>query len=458
MSRSTRRKLILTWFALGLAALGALRLTGFFQADKSALSAITVVVLLIFFLLISFFIAYFWLRSWSRRIDSLRSFVAALPDSDVRLPEGGPEEVRKLARNLQEMGDDVRKNIQRANVEFSRRETVLAGMAEGVLAVDRNLHVIFCNEALARAFRIRVPLAEGLSFLEVVRQPELHEILIDVTRSGAVRKSRLQLSAADGRWFEIHALPIGHEPRSGAIVVLHDITDIERQEQARKDFVANVSHELRTPLAAIRGYAETLLHGGLEDKEHNRLFVETILAHSIRLNNIATDLLVLSELDANAPASEPERVDVLEVVNSALRTVESSAGLRGVRLVRDECQECAILGHRFRLEQAVVNLLDNAVKFNQPDGEVRIQCGYTDDERVRIAVTDTGIGIPSEDLKRIFERFYRVDKARSRKAGGTGLGLPIVKEIIERMGGTVSVESQLGKGSTFILFLQPFEK
>jgi len=239
------------------------------------------------------------------------------------------------------------------------------------------------------------------------------------------------------------------------VIALHDVTDIERQEQARKDFVADVSHELRTPLAAIRGYAETLLDGALEDQANNRKFVEIILAHSVRLNNIASDLLVLSELDSSSGhPTPPERVRVLEVVESAFHTVSSGAHIRGVRLIRDRCQDSVVMGHRFRLEQVLVNLMDNAVKFNRPDGEVCVECGSMDDGQVRISVGDTGIGIPSEDLKRIFERFYRVDKARSRRAGGTGLGLPIVKEMVERMGGTISVESQLGRGSKFTVLLK----
>jgi two-component system, OmpR family, phosphate regulon sensor histidine kinase PhoR len=179
------------------------------------------------------------------------------------------------------------------------------------------------------------------------------------------------------------------------------------------------------------------------------------LAHAIRLNNIASDLLVLSELDSGAPPGLPEDISLPEVVESALHTVQSEAALRRVHLHRANFQECRVRGYRFRLEQALVNLLDNAVKFNRPDGEVTVESGYTDDGRVRISVRDTGIGIASEDLKGIFQRFYRVDKARSRTAGGTGLGLPIVKEVVERMGGSVEVESHLGRGSTFTILLQP---
>jgi len=400
-------------------------------------------------------VVYGWAVSWSAPARRLESFVEALPTAETTLPEDGPEELQRLARAMRGMAERVRDVVEQASLESSRREIILACMAEGVLAVDKELHVTFCNDAFAQAFSTRVPVREGRTLYEVVREPMLRDVLARVVWSGTPETGRFQLPSAAGRWFEARALPIGDNPRRGAIIVLHDITDIQRQEQLRKDFVADVSHELRTPLAAIRGYAETLLDGALEDQENNRRFLEIILAHAIRLNNIASDLLVLSELDSGAPSlPPPEQIRVGEVIDSAVHTVEGTAALRRIRLRRDNCQDCSVVGYRFRLEQALVNLLDNAVKFNRPEGEVNIECAPTQDARVQISVSDTGMGIPSEDMKRIFERFYRADKARSRPAGGTGLGLPIVKEVVERMGGTVSVESQLGIGSKFTIVLK----
>jgi two-component system, OmpR family, phosphate regulon sensor histidine kinase PhoR len=394
-------------------------------------------------------------RKWSWQTRRFEEFIAALPAQEIDLPEGGPPEMQSLSRAMKAMADRVRNVVEQANLESSRRATILACMAEGVLAVDRNLKVIFCNEAFAHAFNTRAPVPEGRALYEIVREPVLRDVLERVLSTGTAQTDRFQLPSAAGRWFEARALPLGETPRRGAVIVLHDITDIQRQEQVRKDFVADVSHELRTPLAAIRGYAETLLDGALEDPRNNRQFVEIILSHAIRLNNIASDLLVLSELDSNAALpTPPERIPMLEVIDSAVHTVETAAAERGIRLDRNNCRECAVMGHRFRLEQVMVNLLDNAVKFNRPEGEVIIECGYTDDGHVQIAVADNGMGIPSEELKRIFERFYRVDKARSRPGGGTGLGLPIVKEVVDRMGGAVSVESQLGRGSRFTILLQ----
>ncbi len=391
---------------------------------------------------------------WSVPTRHFEEFIAALPNAETDLPDDGPPEMQSLSRAMRRMAERVRQVVERANLEASRRETILACMAEGVLAVNMEMRVVFCNDAFAEAFNTRTPVSESRTLYEIVREPELRNILERVLRTGTAEKERLQLPSAAGRWFEARALPIGDVQRRGAVIVLHDITDLHRQEQLRKDFVADVSHELRTPLAAIRGYAETLLDGALEDEENNRKFVEIILSHAIRLNNIASDLLVLSELDSEQePSAPPARIFLLEVVESVVHTMQNAAAERQVKLNTSACQNCAIMGHRFRIEQVMSNLVDNAVKFNRPEGEVRIECDSAPEGRVRISVSDTGIGIPSQDLKRIFERFYRVDKARSRPAGGTGLGLPIVKEIVERMNGSISVESQLGRGSRFTIFV-----
>lgn len=394
-----------------------------------------------------------WWKGQTRHIRRLEDYAASLPGKDLTAPKDLPREFTMLSSALERTSQHINDTINSANLELTRRETILAGMAECVLAVDHQLRVTFCNSAFAKLFQTISPFPQGRPLYEVVREPELHEVLMRVVSDAEVVQCRLHSTAANGRRFEIHALPLGTQPLSGAIAVFHDITDIQRQEQARKDFVANVSHELRTPLAAIRGYAETLLDGALEDAEINRKFVEVIQAHAIRLNNIASDLLILSEMDSRAPGSPAVRIVLAEIINSARRTVEAAAMTGDVSIHSDLQNNCVVWGSRLTLEQVVVNLLDNAVKFNKPGGSVVIGCSSTADGFVEMSVTDTGIGIPSEDLNRIFERFYRVDKARSRQAGGTGLGLSIVKESIERMQGSLSVTSQLGRGTRFAIRL-----
>jgi len=279
--------------------------------------------------------------------------------------------------------------------------------------------------------------------------------MTDVLSSGERVERRLTLAAAEQHSFEVLAGPMAGPSTRGALAILHDVTELERLERVRKDFVANVSHELRTPLAAIRGYAETLLDGALDDRENNHRFVEIIQAQATRLTNIASDLLTISELESNHNAPSPKPVSIRAALESALRTVESGARIRGVHLLSEELDDLQVLGNELQLEQVFVNLLDNAVKFNRPNGEVRVEAHSTDGA-AQITISDTGIGIPSEDLPRVFERFYRADKARSREMGGTGLGLSIVKHVIEQMGGTVMVQSQVGQGSRFTLTVPQF--
>jgi two-component system phosphate regulon sensor histidine kinase PhoR len=399
--------------------------------------------------------AYFFSRSIAGRIRRLQVFAEGLVRGRTpeRLVRDSNDELGALAASLSRTAVQLHELVDNVSLESARREAILASMVEGVLAVDNQLRVTFCNESFARAVGLHGAVPEHLPVLELVRDPGFLDMLGRVLVTHESIKQRMQLAAAEGRSYEVQAAPLSMGVRRGAIAILHDITDLERLERVRKDFVANVSHELRTPLTAIRGYAETLLDGALDDQENNRKFVEIIRSHSIRLNNIASDLLVLSELESGRPPAAPEPVPIQAALDSALRTVESEAAVRGVNLRAGTLAQARVLGHRIRLEQAFVNLLDNAVKFNRPGGEVRIDTQLTGDGKVQVTITDTGLGIPSEDLPRIFERFYRVDKARSREVGGTGLGLSIVKHVIERMGGSIAVASDLGKGSTFTVTL-----
>lgn len=394
-------------------------------------------------------------RSFTRRINRLQEFSEGLADarfSAKPLPVEN-DELGALARSLNQMSAQLRELVDRLSLESARREAILASMVEGVLAVDGELRVTFCNNSFARAIGAQTPVRELLPLLELVRDPALIGVFTGVLKTGEPLKQRLELPVAGGRVFEVQVASLSAPSHRGAIAILHDITDLERLERVRKDFVANVSHELRTPLTAIRGYAETLLEGALEDQENNRRFLEIIRHHAVQLNNVASDLLVLSELELGRPPREPERVSVRTALETALRTVESEARDRDISVHSEKLEDAEVMGEKLRLEQALANLLDNAIKFNRRGGEVHIETVRLPEGKVRITVSDTGIGIPSEDLPRIFERFYRVNKARSREVGGTGLGLSIVKHIVERMNGTVTVESRLGKGSVFSIFL-----
>ena len=406
-------------------------------------------------LLLALGIAYFFSRSFTRRVNRLKTFAENLDKklSAGRVLASENDELGDLGRSLERTGVRLRELVDRLSLESARRESILASMVEGVLAVDNELQITFCNDSFRRVFGTPDSVPENQPLLEVLRDPELLSMFTHVLESRQPVKQRVRLAGAEGHSFEVQVTPLAGTVRGGAIAIFYDITDLERLERVRRDFVANVSHELRTPLTAISGYAETLLEGALEDQENNRKFVEIIKSHAARLSNIASDLLVLSELESERPPVEWRPMSVPAVAETALKIIEPAAQLRGVTIIRGAWDESQVLAERGRLEQALVNLLDNAVKFNRSGGEVRLEIARENGDNVRIVVSDTGIGIPSTDLPRLFERFYRVDKARSREMGGTGLGLSIVKHVIERMNGTVSVESQLGKGSTFTILL-----
>jgi two-component system phosphate regulon sensor histidine kinase PhoR len=385
-----------------------------------------------------------------RRLKRVADGLAGTAPESISIYDPG-DDLGSLERSLTTVAGELHTLVDSLRFESARRQAILASMAEGVLAVDSDLRVTFCNQAFLRAIQFRGENFEGLALLELVRDPELHDLIRRVVTTGEPGAMRMKLSPATTRVFDVQATAIAMMTGHGAIVIFHDITELERLEQVRKDFVANVSHELRTPLSGIIGYAETLLDGALEDAANREQFVEIIRQNAVRLGSIAADLLVLSELESGNEPQEQETIAVKGVVESAMLTVEAEARDRNVTLKREAIDELYVYGSRLRLEQAVLNLLANAIKFNFPGGEVRVAVRREESGVVAISVADTGVGIPYQDLPRIFERFYRVDKARSRQVGGTGLGLSIVKHVVERMKGTVSVESQLGRGSTFTI-------
>ncbi|MBZ5575769.1 MAG: PAS domain-containing protein [Acidobacteriia bacterium] len=391
-------------------------------------------------------------RSLSRRISDLTRFANDLPNpGSVRLRlRFHDDELGELARSLSRTAPQVDAVLQGLSTELARREAILASMTEAVLAVDAKLNISFCNDAFVQV--VGHPIAEGIPLIKVFRDPGLFQVLRRVIDSGETIRRRLSISVQADRWFDVYATALGNHPTTpGALAILQDVTPAERMERAQRDFVANVSHEFRTPLATITGCAETLLDGALDDHENRRKFLEVIHANSVRLTNIAADLITLSQLDGGGPRSEPAPISVEEVIAGALHVMEPVAGMHGIRIRADEICASRILGHRIAFEHAFLNLLDNAIKFSRPPGEVVVRAVVSEDEHVEISVSDSGIGIPAEELSRIFERFYRVDKARSRQIGGTGLGLSIVRHAVERMHGVVRVESQLGQGSCFTI-------
>ncbi|MGH9640003.1 MAG: histidine kinase dimerization/phospho-acceptor domain-containing protein, partial [Bryobacteraceae bacterium] len=305
-------------------------------------------------------LAYFFSLRISRRIGRIKLFAEGLLTSvepATLIPEAA-DELGALSRALNHMGRQLRRSMEKLSVESERREAILTSMVDGVLAVGHDMRILFCNGSFAQAIgedRIRVI---GTPLLAILRDSALYTLLETVLVTGEAATSRIQIAAASDRVFAGYAAPLMAEEKRGAVAVLHEITDIERLERVRRDFVANVSHELRTPLTAILGYAETLLDGAMEDPQTSRKFLETIRNHAIRLNNISADLLTLSELDAGVATAPPSAFSLRETIATAARSVEAEGRQWSVRLIFGAIEDIEIRGYKLRLEQAVVNLLD----------------------------------------------------------------------------------------------------
>ncbi|MBI4422560.1 MAG: PAS domain-containing protein [Elusimicrobia bacterium] len=357
--------------------------------------------------------------------------------------------VGRLGLAVDRLGERAAEAVAAANDDKAAVEAVLHGMVEGVLAVAADGRVLFLSPALASLLGVRGEEAPGKPYHEVARQPGLASLIDGVLRDGRGRAGEVVLLVPEERVFEAQASPM---PRAGAaagaVAVLHDVTRLRRLEHARREFVANVSHELRTPLASIRASAETALEAAADDREAREDFLRTIVAEADRLTALVGDVLDLSAIESGRQPPSPEPLDVLALARAAAERLAPVARERRVRLAVAAGPGPAARADRRQLDQIRANLLDHAVKYNRPEGSVEVAAARRGDA-VELEVRDTGVGIPASALARVFERFYRVDAARSRELGGTGLGLSIVKHLAEANGGSVAVESLEGRGSTF---------
>ena len=370
----------------------------------------------------------------------------------VRAPSRSTDEIGTLGRSLNVLAARLREKVQDLEQERAKVTAILDGMVEGVVAVDGHEHVLVMNERARTIFGLGAMRGERKPFLEVIRNVELHELFRD-SRAGSpglVLRREVRLAAPAGRVLEVQALPLalgGDE--WGLVMVLHDVTELRRLEDVRTEFVANVSHELRTPLTAIHGYLETLLEGALEEPEHARKFLEIVFRHTERLGRLISDLAELSNIELGRITLALAPTTLGEVVDSVVAIIGPRAARGGVRLASAVPPGLvAVTADHDRLVQILINLVDNAVKYTPRGGDVRIGASLIAGDRVEVTVTDTGIGIPRSDLPRITERFYRVDKARSRELGGTGLGLAIVRHLVLAHGGELAIESELEQGTT----------
>ena len=397
----------------------------------------------------------FFSGALTRRIDRLKEFSRRVAEGDFRpLPtDRRGDELSDLSRTLGESAARLDRTIRILIEERNQSAAILRSMAEGVAVIGSNQRLTFCNEAFSRALGMEGSSWEGRPIVEVIRQSDLLEAIRRALAGRESVKSELVVGAVRTRSFAVTAAPVrSNDSITGAVLVLYDISELRRLERARRDFVANISHEFKTPLTAIQGFAETLLAGAADDVQNRDRFLEIIRTNALRLGRLTDDLLRLSQIEAGQLPMEARAVKVSEFIDPCLETARLGAAPKWITLEVDYDRNLAVKGDLNALQEILQNLLDNAVRYTLPSGRITVTATSKNGEVV-IAVCDTGIGIPKADQERIFERFYRVDAARSRESGGTGLGLSVAKHLVEAQGGHIEVQSEIGRGSTFSVFL-----
>ena len=406
-----------------------------------------------------------WLaRSLTKPLSDMATAARQLAagDHSVRIQVRSSDEVGLLGDTINHMTDELRSKIEELSEDRAQLLAMLTSMVEGVMVLDYKGRILQVNPALERMFGVTRAEARGRQSSEVFGHPELNALVSTVLTTRTAQEDEIILTPS-GRCLDVEASVAGGEQdnEACAVLVFHDITELRRLENIRKDFVANVSHELRTPLTSIKGYVEALLDGGKDNPETSGRFLDIILKQSDRLNLILEDLLQLSKIESGQVQFKQEPLHLGSVVERTIAMIKPLADKKQHRLISQVAANLPLIsGDEERLVQVLANLLDNAIKYTPEGGQITVAAHLMPPSRteahrnsIELTVTDTGIGIPEQDRPRVFERFYRVDKARSRELGGTGLGLAIVRHIVEGHGGQIWVEGNVPTGSRFVVRL-----
>lgn len=398
-----------------------------------------------------------WMDYHTKLLIKLRDMAQGFAHGDL-VPKTfitSDDEIGELSDAMHVMANHLDAHIKETLQERDRMETILASMVEGVLAFDMAGRLMLMNKTAEDMIGVSWKEAENHYFLEILRNQELAERLKKVLTDGKRQVVELKISPIDPEFYRIYFTPIvskDHYSR-GAIMVLRNVTKMRILEKMRSEFVANVSHELRTPLTSIKGYVETLLDGALDNTQLANKFLNIINDETDRLNRLINDLLYLSQLETGYMNIVKKNISSQDIIDRVWLIIEPTAKAKNISLVCsvDPCRP-TFYANQDMIEQVLINLLDNAVKYSYQDGEILLEIA-PHEKGTLIRVSDNGIGIPAASLPRMFERFYRVDINRSRADGGSGLGLSIVKHVVERHRGLVSVESEEGKGAAFTIII-----
>lgn len=437
----------------------ALTVTGIIQDIEARQGTILKYSILAAFLamVVGFFLADRLAQPLSR-MSTLAEDIAS-GDFDRRVPVGNNGGLGKLSEAINQLARDSAMRVSEITAERNRLAAIFAGMVEGVIGVDQDQKIIHINDAASLLLGINPKICLNKSMWEEIRIQQITNALDEAIKTQEVIKTQMRLSReSDELVVDIYVASLSTDSGEsiGAVIVLHDITELEKLERVRTDFVANASHELKTPITAIRGLSETILGDEDIDMKTLRRFVDRIHSQSMRLSYLIGDLMTISRLESAGNEVEFTLINMSELVRNAAQAAESAFEEKKQKLSFElETEEIQVNGDGENLRQLVDNLIDNAIKYTPEEGEINLTLKQQD-EQVIFSVEDSGIGISSQYQQRVFERFYRVDKARSLSLGGTGLGLSIVKNIAEQHGGSVGLQSQPGSGSKFIVSLPAF--
>jgi two-component system phosphate regulon sensor histidine kinase PhoR len=396
-----------------------------------------------------------WIAPW-RQIERLVTQIAGNDRPRTFLADGGPEP-RRVGLALESIFARQEELAHQIAGRESGTQTILRAMQDGLLVVDKSLRVTLVNQAFRKLFGLP-EISSGTPLLDIVRDATVDRLIAETLRTGQAMQSELILTDSktnSERDLEVSAVPMSDDAdlTTGAVVLFHDITQLKQADKVRRDFVANVSHELRTPLSILSGYIETLLDSPKTSREELSRILRVMERHSKRLGLLVDDLLSLAQLESRSTTLQLRDVQLPELFDSVIRDWGKQLTEKRLKVAVDISPDARTIGaDETRLHEVLHNLLENAVKYSRENGEIRLQAASRGHEIV-LSVSDNGIGIGKDDLPRIFERFYRADKARSRELGGTGLGLAIVKHIAQLHGGRVEAESELGRGTTIRVVL-----
>lgn len=410
-------------------------------------------------LFIIFIVAFKLIYRYTRPFESATKVAADLANGNfhARTYEGQVDEMSELSASLNTIAKKMQDMVKAQEIQQDRLGTLIESIGSGLLLIDSRGYINLINKAYKDIFNVHSSDYLYKLYYKVLEHREITDLVEEIfmTEHKVVRECVLQIKD-ERKIFQAYGVPIigANDVWMGILIVFHDITEIKKLEQIRKDFVANVSHELKTPITSIKGFSETLLDGALENKETLVEFLKIILKESDRLQQLIQDLLELSKLEQHGFTLNQEQFNIIDIIDEVIKILCKKAQTKDLEITfHSEKENISIIGDRSRLIQVFLNLISNAISYTPNGGKVDVSVLERKKE-VIIKVQDTGIGIESSEIHRIFERFYRVDKARSRNSGGTGLGLAIVKHLVELHKGSIQVESQIGKGTTFSIKLK----